>query len=213
MGAELQKKVMNEVSLFCMEVVIHIQNAGKRYHRSCDLLNWIDELYYRGKMKRILMVTLLCLASSCFAQKDKGGLSQIEFILGKWKATASDSSFSSVLEYQYSPNKKMILATNYLYNKEGNLFATYEGAYLFEVDHLAYFIAGPGGETHRGRAEVKNQQLTHWAKMFPGKGVKSYKSEMQLKEGRLFYYANYSDKEDYPDKIDYTNPLIYSKRQ
>ncbi len=160
-------------------------------------------------MKR-LVITLILLTPLFFSYPQQD-LSDIEFILGKWKATASDSSFSSVLEYKYSPNKRLVLAINHLYGKSGDLLAVYEGAYLFEVGHLVFFIAGPGGETHRGRAELRGNTVTHWAKIFPGKGVKSYKSEMQLVNKTLVYYANYSNEEVYPEKVDYSNPLVYSK--
>lgn len=156
---------------------------------------------------------LLWIACSSTPARGQEGLEKLDFILGKWKATASDSSFSSVLVYEYSPSKQLLLSTNHLYGKNGALFATYEGAYLFEVDHFAYFIAGPGGETHRGTAEIQDQRITHRARMFPGKRVKSYLSEMRLENEQLLYFANYSDREEFPSTLDYDNPLIYSRME
>ncbi len=146
-----------------------------------------------------------------YVHAQEGGLEVLEFMVGKWEAHAKDSSFSSVLTYQFSPNKRMLMATNYLYNREGQRFAIYEGAYLFEVDHLAYFVAGPGGETHRGTAETEGDRLIHKARLYPGKKVKSYLSEFRLEGNSLMYYASYSDQETFPTQVDYSNPLIYIK--
>ncbi len=163
-------------------------------------------------MKCIVLFFVLAVPLSDLKAQEEG-LQKLDFLVGKWEAHASDSSFSSVLQYQFSPHKRLLMATNYLYNREGDLFATYEGAYLHEVDHLAYFIAGPGGETHRGTADIKQKSVTHRAKMFPGTRVKSYLSEMRLEDNRLLYYASYSNEEDFPSSLDYSNPLVYIRKE
>lgn len=138
-------------------------------------------------------------------------IEQMKFMVGKWKAIAADSSFSSVLEYQYSPEKKLLMATNHLYGKNGQKFASYEGAYLVEDGTILYIIAGPKGETHRGKAIVAGNTITHMANIYPGKGTKSYRSEMTLKDGKLFYYASYSKESKIPDSLSYDNPLVYCR--
>lgn len=150
--------------------------------------------------------------SSKIADKNpQTSLNNLDFILGKWKATSKDSAFTSILEYKFSPKNKLLMATNHLYGKDGKLFAEYEGAYFIEIDEVVYFIAGPNGETHRGKALLDKDKVTHLAQLFPGKGTKSYKSEMVLKDSKLYYYANYSKNNEIPNHVDHSNPLIYEK--
>ncbi len=158
------------------------------------------------------MLLLLFWSTLSIGQEAKApDLEDLTWLIGKWEATAQDSTFSSVLEYRLSPKKKLLMATNQLFGKEGQSFGTYEGAYYVEVDRFAYFIAGPNGETHKGNALVQNDTITHLARLLPGKSIKSYKSQLILQGGKLYYYASYSRESDFPEKVDYSNPLIYSR--
>jgi len=56
-----------------------------------------------------------------------------------------------------------------------------------------------------------NDTLVHLARINSGKTVKAYRSEIILKGGQLYYYANYSKEPEYPSNVEYTNPLIYSR--
>jgi len=163
-------------------------------------------------MNRIIIMLICTFSlSMCNAQEKDTIISMknLEFIEGKWKAIAKDSSFSTILEYKFSPEHRLLLATNHLYGKSGKLFGVYEGAYLLENGKFIYFLSGPKGETHKGIAELKNDTLIHRAVLYPGKGTKSYLSEMVLKNDKLYYYANYSKNVEFPTEIDYSEPLIY----
>jgi hypothetical protein len=136
-------------------------------------------------------------------------INDLTFIEGKWKAIAKDSSFSSILEYKFSPQSRLLFATNHLYGKDGKVFGIYEGAYLLDVDKIIYILSGPKGETHQGTALIAKDTVTHLARINPGKSIKTYKSQMILKDNQLFYYANYSRESEIPNQLEYTNPLIY----
>ncbi len=164
--------------------------------------------------KLILIFIWILYLPICNAQEESSSIiemSNLEFMEGKWKGMAKDSSFYSILEYQFSPEGRLLMATNHLYGKSGRLFGVYEGAYLLENNKFIYFLSGPKGETHRGTAEIKKDTLVHKAIIYPGKKTRSYKSEMILNNDQLFYYANYSTEEKYPEKIDYSSPLIYKR--
>lgn len=166
-------------------------------------------------MKQLLLVIFFLLhLSACFTQQIESAccsIKDLSFMEGRWKAIAKDSSFSSVLEYKFSPEKKMLYSSNHLYGKSGNLFRFYEGAYFIEGNSIQYFLSGPKGEVHKGKAILANHTLTHLAHIYPGTGIKSYKSELSLIDGRLYYYANYSKKDTVPSQVDHTSPLIYEK--
>ena len=160
----------------------------------------------------ILFIALIFYSTAVTQEAEKLiSIKGLAFLEGKWKAYPTDSSFFSILKYEYSPEGKLLMATNHLYGKDGQLFRNYEGAYFVDVDKFNYFLSGPHGEVHKGMAFNKNDTLTHLAIINPGKSIKSYKSQMLIKDGKLYYYANYSKKLEYPKDIDYTNPLIYKK--
>jgi len=92
-----------------------------------------------------------------------------------------------------------------------NIHPKHEGTYILEVDKLFYFIAGPKGETHKEYANVDGTIVTHIAHLFPEVNIKSYKSEMHLKKGKLFYYVNYSKKTETPKEVNYSKTLTYKK--
>ncbi len=138
-------------------------------------------------------------------------LESLQFMEGTWKACAQDSSFSSVLSYEYSDERKLLFTTNYLYNKKGKLFRNYEGVYLVDSGDIIFIISGPAGEIHRGTVTLDtNKVATHLGRITPGTGIKSYRSEMHLSQGKLHYLANYSKKLDFPTNVDRSNRLIYS---
>lgn len=166
-------------------------------------------------MKNICIGLLLIVCSVGHAQEVLNekilSINNLAFLEGTWKAVAKDSTFSSVMKYSFSPKRRFLEVTNQLYGKDGNLFAEYEGFYLIENKKLTFLTAGPRGETHKGYAEISRNTVTHKAKIIPGNSIKSYKSELVLKNDKLFYYASYSKDEVVPDQVDYSNPLIYDK--
>ncbi len=165
-------------------------------------------------MKKIVLIIILPFFVS-YGQNEnnpnKTDLKNLGFLEGKWKAMAKDSSFKSILEYRFSPEGKLLLSTNHLYGRNGQIFRIYEGVYLVEGSNIIYVVAGPGGETHQGKAIVKKDSLVHLAKIIPESSIKSYRSELIHKNGKLIYYANYSKESEFPDTLEYKNPLIYHK--
>jgi len=163
----------------------------------------------------ILIIILVFSFLSCNSQTENKStelkINDLTFIEGKWKAIAKDSSFSSILEYKFSPEGRLLLATNHLYGKDGKVFGIYEGAYLLDVDKIIYMLSGPNGETHQGAALVAKDTITHLARINPGKSIKTYKSQMILKNNYLYYYANYSKESEIPEQLEYKNPLIYER--
>ncbi len=92
-------------------------------------------------MKEIALIFTLILSLSIRnGQKEanfmKAEINNLAFIEEKWKATAQDSTFSSVLEYRFSPKKRLLVASNNLYGKEGNLFVEYGVHILWRSTNL-----------------------------------------------------------------------------
>ena len=161
----------------------------------------------------ILIFATMFLFHNIQAQEnDKFDLYDLAFLVGKWEAIANDSSFISVLEYKFSPEGRLLFASNHLYGKEGKNLGVYEGAYLLDDQQIIYFLSGPKGETHEGTATIVNDTLVHLASVNPGRYVKTYRSEMVFKDGRLYYYANYTKEKEYPSNVEYNNPLIYVRQ-
>lgn len=140
---------------------------------------------------------------------DEKPLLHLEYMVGKWQASPSDSSFRSVMTYRFSENGNLLLATNQLFDKTGKELGTYEGAYYAQDGQLGYYLSGPQGEVHIGQFEPKTNQVVHMAQISPGDRVKTYKSIMEFKLGKLYYHANYSNSEIVPEHVPLNNPLIY----
>jgi hypothetical protein len=165
-----------------------------------------------GLIHRALMMLCLLSAFLNVHSQEKAReslLHDLEFMEGRWQAVATDSSFTSVLEYRYTSIGKLMLASNHLYGRDGTLFRIYEGIYFIDGENLGYLLSGPNGEIHRGSATFNDQTVTHLARIEPGTGTQTYRSEMILKDGRLYYYANYSRESEIPETLDYSSPLVY----
>ncbi len=162
-------------------------------------------------IKHILRFLIVVFIVSFTDINGQSTIDNLSFVEGKWKATSADSSFSSILEYSYSPEKLLFMTTNHLYDNNGNLFLIYEGVYLQDESQLIYIVSGPKGELHKGSATFENGKLVHLAKVYPGTEIKSYKSEINTKDGKLYYYANYSNETEFPKDLDYSAPLVYER--
>lgn len=140
---------------------------------------------------------------------DEKPLLHLEYMVGKWQAAPADSSFRSVITYRYSQNKNLLLSTNQLFDREGNELGSYEGAYYAQNGELGYYLTGPDGEYHVGEFQPNDNQIVHMAQISPGDKVKTYKSIMEFKLGKLYYHSKYSNSEIVPEHVPLNNPLIY----
>jgi hypothetical protein len=141
---------------------------------------------------------------------DDKPLKSLEYMIGSWHAIPADSSFSSIITYQFSEGKDLILTKNQLFDRKGNEIGTYEGAYYAHDGQLGFYVTSPSGEVQIGQFEANPDQVVHRAVVSPGDRVKSYKSIMEFKLGKLYYHANYSSSTGtIPEHVPLNNPLIY----
>jgi len=84
------------------------------------------------KVTALIFITLFLFSTIQGQEAGKVDLDDLSFLVGKWKAIAEDSSFISILEYKFSPEGRLLLATNQLNGIDGKNFGVYEGAYLLD---------------------------------------------------------------------------------
>lgn len=141
-------------------------------------------------------------------------MSFFEDISGDWIASPSDSSFISRLEYKKSSEQFLIPVGNTLTSKTGELFAEYEGVYIYNpVEKTISFTTVTESEIHTGISWMKGDTLFHQAKISGPGNIKSYSSAIIKKSDNTFhYYADYSESDDFPE-LKFSQPLIYRKEQ
>ena len=133
-------------------------------------------------------------------------------LVGTWEGYPADSSFKSVLDYQLTPKAKMMLATNELYGKSGELFAEYEGMYYPLNDSCQFLLIGPNGETHNGNTTLEDGHIIHTAIIKPGGRTKSYRSLIVMDGKDAFrYYASYSAEQRPPEEVDMSGFILYRR--
>lgn len=126
-------------------------------------------------------------------------MSFFDGISGVWIASPADSSFISHLEYRKESNQFLIPTGNTLTPKTGELFAVYEGVYIYNpAEENISFITVTKNEIHSGVSWVKGDTLFHQAQISgPGK-IKSYSSAIIKRPDETFhYYADYSESEEH----------------
>ncbi|WP_234571765.1 hypothetical protein [Rhodohalobacter sp. 614A] len=141
-------------------------------------------------------------------------LAFFEDISGSWIGIPEDSSFISRLEYKTGNEQFLIPVANTLTSKTGQLFAEYEGVYIYNpVEKNISFTTVNEHEIHTGVAWVKGDTLFHQAKIAGPGNIKSYSSAIIKKpDDSLHYYADYSETEEYPE-LKFSQALIYRKER
>lgn len=135
-------------------------------------------------------------------------------IQGVWIASPSDSSFVSRLEYKKGTEQFLIPVGNRLISKSGELFAEYEGVYIYNpVEENISFTTVTGHEIHTGTSWVEGDTLFHQAKIEGSGNIKSYSSAIiKQPDKTLHYFADYSESDEFPE-LTFSQVLIYRKEQ
>lgn len=135
-------------------------------------------------------------------------------ISGVWIASPADSSFISRLEYKKGSEQFLIPVGNTLTSKTGELFAEYEGVYIYNpVEKNISFTTVTGHEIHTGVSWVKGDTLFHQGKIEGPGNIKSYSSAIIKKTDKtLHYFADYSELDEFPE-LKFSQALIYRKEQ
>ncbi len=133
---------------------------------------------------------------------------------GTWIASPTDSTFISRLEFRRSNEQFLIPVSNKLMSKTGELFAEYEGVYIYNpVDESISFTTVNAHEIHTGISWIEGDTLFHKATISGPGNIQSYTSAIIKKpDDTLQYFANYSQTKEYP-LLEFHQPLIYRKEQ
>lgn len=70
-------------------------------------------------------------------------IKDLAFMEGKWKARAQDSSFSSILKYEFSKEGKLLLASNHLYGKGDRFLVSMKGHIYWMLIKSSFFSQDP----------------------------------------------------------------------
>jgi hypothetical protein len=226
----LEIKQINEQIIYTATVLNQNDGAGIEFVLSQpDSQTWIFEnpdhdfpkkILYQKRSSDVVYVEVSDGGDRGFAytmhrvvdEKSNELLSFFKDITGTWIASPEDSSFISRLVYKMGEEQFLIIAGNTISSGTGELFAVYEGVYLFNpVDNVTSFTTLSDSEIHTGFCEVKGDTLFHKATVSGNNNVKSYTSAIvKNKSGTLYYYADYSQSDEIPD-LRFNNPLIYRK--
>lgn len=135
-------------------------------------------------------------------------------IAGVWVASPADSSFISRMEYKKGSEQFLIPVGNTLTSKTGELFAEYEGVYIYNpVEKNISFTTVAGQEIHTGISWIKGDTLFHQAKIDGPGNIKSYTSAIIKMAGNtLYYFADYSESDEFPE-LKFSQVLVYRKEQ
>jgi hypothetical protein len=132
---------------------------------------------------------------------------------GTWTASPADSSFISRLEYKKGEEQFFVAVGNTLLSKTGDLFAQYEGVYVYNpVEKQVTFITITKSEIHTGACRVEGDTLFHHAHISGSGRIKSYSSAIvKMQDGTLHYYADYSESETFPE-LSFGGSLVYRRQ-